>query len=225
MYIRELTLLTRSVEAQAHFYSAILELPTIRTNDSAIITIGRSRLIFHEQEKLNGHYHFAFNIPRNLFNAGKEWVASRTALLADVNGITEFQFLDWNAHAFYFADADGNIAECIARHNLPNDAHAPFTSAYFLSISEIGLPTPHVLQTVNKITRHLPVSVWRGKGSESFTAVGDEEGLFIIAHTGRFWMPTQNIAAVPMETQIFIEGWPNYSIEGLPYTFYGNPSN
>lgn len=224
MHIHELTILTRSPQAQADFYERVLDLPIAKIRGGLVVMVGATRLVFRESATKAGNYHFAFNIPQNLFRACKEWIAQRVPLLADASGATEFLFTDWNAHAFYFTDADGNIVECIARHRLQNNANPPFKSQYLLSVSEIGLPTHDVLRTVNLLTHHLPLAVWRGKGSESFTAVGDEEGLFIIVHAGHAWLPTADVSAVPMETKIVVQGWTDYDFFGLPYSIRGTAS-
>lgn len=49
-------------------------------------------------------------------------------------------FPDWNAKSVYFYDAEENILEFIARHNLDEPTNdATFTSNHIKRISEIGI--------------------------------------------------------------------------------------
>jgi len=222
MRIVELTLQSKDIAAQRAFYHDLLGLPVIADGGQQItFQAGHTQLRFEQANSaLPSVYHFAFNIPENQFMQAKDWLTARTPLAVSPEDPQKevYDFTDWNAHAFYFLDADGNIAEFIARHNLDNASHEPFSENSILGISEIGLATPDVIQTVEVLQQNVGIPVWRGAGSDMFCALGDEYGLFIVVKDGRNWL-SSNRPAVPLPIQVLIEGISNldYHVPGLPF--------
>jgi catechol-2,3-dioxygenase len=223
MRIRELTLQSKDAAAQRAFYHDLLGLPVVE-EDSQHVTFqaGHTRLTFEQAASAlpNSTYHFAFNIPENQIMQAKDWLIARTPLaVAPDNSQQEiYDFTDWNAHAFYFLDGDGNIVEFIARHNLNNASDVPFSEDSLIGVSEMGLATPDVIRTVADLQHNLGLPVWRGAGSDMFSAVGDEHGLFIVVKTGRKWLSSDR-AALPLLAQVVIEGvsGADYAVPGLPF--------
>lgn len=86
---------------------------------------------------------YALGVPGHRFAEAAHWLENRVPLLADQNGRVEFFFEQWNAHAIYFRDADGNIGELIARHNLETNSEEPFGARSLLGVSEIGWVFDH----------------------------------------------------------------------------------
>lgn len=218
MQITELHLVTQHVAAQKTFYHEVLELPLVAESPTSfMVQAGTSRLTFVETtEPLPSIYHVAFNIPENQLAAAKIWLKQRAPLLQNGDS-DEWVFPDWNAHTVYYLDADGNILEAIARHNLPTASTQPFTAQSFLSISEIGLAAPDVRAFCQQLQTDLGVERWRGNDTH-FAAVGDEEGLFIVAVNGRPW--NGNAApAQPLPTTVVLQGQDEKIVEftGLPY--------
>ena len=206
MDIRELRLVTSDLAMQRDFYAHCLSLTaSIATPDRLTLQIGTSRLIFI-QAPLDAHqiYHFAFNIPSQQFAEAKAWIARRVPLLTDHSGADEFYFEAWNAHALYFSDSAGNIVELIARHTLASQSHQPFTAESLLSVSEIGLVTDNVLDTVDLLHRRLGVSSYQGTESDEFAAVGDEAGRLIVVKRGRIWFPDTNKPAAIMPVSVTV---------------------
>ncbi|HUS15232.1 MAG TPA: hypothetical protein VM536_09470 [Chloroflexia bacterium] len=218
MQIRELQLLTTHLAAQQEFYTRVLDLPCVGA-DPLTVQAGRSRLRFTEPAAgPAGVYHFAFNIPRNQFAAAKAWVSARVPLLRDSTGTDTFHSEGWNADMVYFADPAGNILEFIARHTLATDAPGPFTAASILSISEIGLATEDVPATVQWLETAVGVPVYNGPGSDTFTPVGDAEGLFIVVKQGRIWVPDTGIPAELLPVQVTVEAsGAGQTLTGPPY--------
>ncbi len=95
----------------------------------------------------------------------------------------------------YFLDPAGNILEFIARHTLKNDAPGDFTAKDILCASEIGIVSPDVVATADQLCDAAKIGRYHG-GSEDFTAVGDEHGLFIVVKTGRKWFSSDRAAEV-----------------------------
>ena len=151
--------------------------------------------------------HFAFNIPENLFSEAVVWLRERAPLLTDTDGSeTLFDFTSWNAHAVYFTDPDGNIAELIARHTLKNSRREHFE---ILGMSEIGLVTDDVPRTATS----LGLSPYR-QGSPQFQPVGDEEGLLIIVERNRPWYPDNRYPAQPIPFSVMFNDGVTFSSSG-----------
>lgn len=218
MQITEIQLQTAHLAEQKAFFHQTLELPLLAESPTSFtVQAGASTITFHATtDPLPSIYHFAFNIPENQLAAAKQWLASRVKLLR--NGERdEWFFPDWNAHAVYYLDPAGNILEFIARHNLPTATPRPFSWQSILSISEIGLVTPNVHDFCQQLHTQLGVTRWRGNDTD-FAAVGDEEGLFIVAVTGRPWNGTES-PAQPLPTKVVLRGAPSSAVAfaRLPY--------
>ena len=119
---------------------------------------------------------------------------------------TLFDFANWNAHAIYFTDPDGNIAELIARHTLPSSRRDSFE---ILGISEIGLVTDDVPGTVAQ----LGLPAYR-QGSPQFQPVGDEEGLLILVQRDRPWYPDNRHTAQPIPFSVTLANGAAFSDSG-----------
>lgn len=192
MNIEALTLHTRSIAQQRAFYGETLGLNIEKVSDDALtLRAGSTRLSFVQDGTFDGGYHFAFNIPENQFDAARVWLEERAELLADGAGEKVFFFEDWNAHSAYFRDADGNIAELIARHSLPssNNRDTDFDANEILNVSELGLPVAAVPGAVRDLRGQFGLALY-GESSETFAPLGNEEGLLIVVPTGRHWFPT-----------------------------------
>jgi len=193
MQITRLELQTPDLKEQALFYGETLGLDTrILAGAQVIIRAGATELVFTQAEK-NQHspYHFAFNMPENQFETAIKWTAMRADLLADESGNTTFDFGNWNSHSLYFKDAAGNILELIARHDLKN-ASDEFG---ILSVSEMGLATENVPALVHLFHEKTGLLPYKDESSETFTAIGDADGLFITVKQGRVWYPNTGIPA------------------------------
>ena len=188
MNISKLELQTSNLLKCKDFYTKVLDLVLLSESDTSFsVKAGATELVFHQTEDPSSKpfYHFAFNIPQNMFQEAKAWLQARVELSKD-DGKEEVHSTNWNSHAVYFDDAVGNILEFIARHQLNNDANGPFSSEHILNVSEIGLPSEDVLKTVAELTRQLNLSTFR-EPSTTFAPVGDEDGLFIVSKFGRVW--------------------------------------
>lgn len=212
MYITELRLKTPDPTALRSFYAETLGFPLLESSaDSLAVQAGASRLIF--KRGTGGPYHFAFNIPENQIEMARDWLIGRGLKLRLQEGNQPFRFEAWDAHGLYFDDPDGNILECIARHTLSNPSSFPFSEASFLNISEIGLAADDVLATVNGLTSALDLLVYSGAGSDAFTAVGNENGLFIVVKRGRIWYPDTGIPAEIHPVTVRVMGVPEASFQ------------
>jgi len=219
MNITGLELLSRDLPAQKDFYANVLELPTALTSAGLEVKAGRTDILFTQAPAdFDGAYHFAFNIPNNQFHAAKEWVSSRLPLLCDESGRVEFASENWNSHSVYFKDAAGNVLEFIARHNLQDAVDGDFDSRHILNVSEIGLPSEDVVTFANELCTRLSLSVFRQQRNETFTPVGDDNGLFILPIKDRIWIPNSGVPArlLPVKVRGEANGQ-SWEVRGVPY--------
>jgi len=221
MNITYLELPTKDLHAQWEYYSSVLELPVRMFEASLEVMVGTSTLLFTKADSdFDGAYHFAFNIPENQFRAAKEWISSRLSLLRDETGKDEFESESWNSNSVYFKDAAGNVLEFIARHNLENTIEEDFDSSQILNISEIGLPSEDVVAWANELCTKLNISVFKQEPNENFTPIGDDNGLLILPHVDRIWIPNSSIPAKLLPVRVM--GTANekeWEIRGVPYEF------
>jgi catechol 2,3-dioxygenase-like lactoylglutathione lyase family enzyme len=223
MNISYLELSAKDLPAQRDFYANVLELPV--TLDSAILEVKAGKTVLHFTQapsEFNGAYHFAFNIPENQYQAAKQWITSRVPLLQDKNGQEDFKSESWTSTSLYFLDAAGNVLEFIARHNLQNAAAGDFNSSQILNVSEIGLPSEDVVALVNEIGTRLGLPVFKQEPNESFTPIGDDNGLLILPAKDRIWMPDSGVPAklLPVKVKGEAKGR-EWEVRGVPYEILG----
>lgn len=216
----ELKLSAQELARQRVFYTEILGLELLeQTPKSFTVKAGFTALRFDASAAEFSPYHFAFNIPENKLTEAKAWLLARVELL-EQDGQDQFVSESWNAEQVYFLDADGNILEFIARHELPNASSEPFGSAHISNVSEIGYVVPDVAKTVDALNR-LSLTPYRKPG-EKFAAVGDAYGLLIVAEINRPWFPTEVSAGVtPLELTLRSAKSFDYTEPGLPYRLRG----
>jgi len=219
MNITYLELQTKDMQAQRDFYSNVLALPVELSSDTLKVRAGTTTLIFTQSDSnFDGVYHFAFNIPENQIRAAKEWISKHISLLQDETGEDEFSSENWNSQSIYFKDAAGNILEFIARHNLKNDASSAFGSSQILNISEIGLSSQDVIAFANNLCSTLNLSVFKQEPAETFTPVGDDNGLFILPVKGRIWYPNTGVPAKLLPVKVKGNaGGKEWEVRGVPY--------
>ncbi|MBV6479170.1 MAG: hypothetical protein HGGPFJEG_01931 [Ignavibacteria bacterium] len=190
MFIKEIFLYTSDPESLKKFYIDKLGFNLINfSREELSFEAGESIVRFIQiRDSVKPFYHFAFNIPSNIFLEAKEWIKSKDIMLIPLNGEDEFNFISWNAHSFYFYDAAGNIVEFIARHNLRNDTFKKFDIESIINVSEIGLPVKDVGNTFQLLNEKLSIPHFSGD-MKTFEAAGNEDGLLIIVNEGRKWFP------------------------------------
>lgn len=205
MNIISLQLLTNNLKQTHEFYSKILGLEIIESQEDCItFKAGSSTLTFIQSPIPDPLYHFAFNIPSNKFEEALAWMEAKVEILpvSDTSKIADYT--NWNAKAFYFFDFTGNIVELIARFDLNNYSDQPFTSSSIAEISEIGIVVDDVYNRSEEITstHHLPIFSKQPR-LENFAAIGDDNGLFIVVDKQKNWFPT-NLQAKPFPAKATI---------------------
>jgi catechol 2,3-dioxygenase-like lactoylglutathione lyase family enzyme len=208
MKIRQIELQTHLLEKLKHFYTEVLGLMLANERPGSFtLYIGESRLRFTSAaDGEEPFYHFAFNIPENQLEEAFIWARERVQILQGADGTELFDFPNWNAHAFYFADPAGNILECIARHDLNNASDHQFSATSLECISEIGLPVQKPLAFCNRVASELGSPFFdRSTSSDQFAAMGDDNGLLIVVPLTKKWIPTDQLVQ-PHPVHVIVDG-------------------
>lgn len=219
MLIKRLELPALDLVAQRDYYAYVLDLPAHLEDDYLLVKAGKTDIIFTQAPSdWTGQYHFCFNIPENQFLQAKVWLSKRIPLLKDAQGNDEFKSESWNAASLYFKDTAGNILEFIARHDQKNATEIPFNSEQILQVSEIGLPSKDVISFAKELCEMLGVSVYRQELNETFTPIGDEDGLFILPVENRIWYPNTGVPArmLSVKVDVAVNG-KEFKLSGVPY--------
>jgi catechol-2,3-dioxygenase len=136
--------------------------------------------------------HFAVNVPPDRFDEAVAWARGQAELIED-----DVPFELWRARAAYYFDPAGNLVELIARERVPGDE-------LLIEVSEVGLPVADVGAAVEFLETELGLPHFSGD-RESFSAVGDDHGLFILVPVGRAWLFTDRPAS-HAPVRVTIEG-------------------
>jgi catechol-2,3-dioxygenase len=191
MHIMELRLHAHDLDAQRRFFGQTFGISPVSASPQYLsFQIGHTRLTFEHAPAGSGIYHYALHLPEHQFDDAVAWLSARSPLLQNRAGQHRFFFEQWNAHAVYFADGDGNLGELIARHDQPSTRSAPFSGEALLGVNEIGLVVDEVPATVAKLHQACGITPYQDASNPEFTAVGDMDGLFIVVKQGRPWLPT-----------------------------------
>lgn len=211
MEIIDIRLLTGDIEATEEFYSKKLLLPVVSKEPVSItFGVGTSLLTFELFQDAKCVYHVAFNIPRNKLEEAFRWLEPRVKIQPATASSPYADFSNWNAHALYFYDNNGNILECIARHKLNNTTEAAFDQGSFLCISEMGIVCDSVVDEVSHFSSQLGLEPFTKQPvMDNFAALGDDNGLLIFVGHQRNWYPT-DIPSVSHPSEIRIRH--HYSI-------------
>lgn len=212
MKIKRLTIETLYLQTLKEFYSSILELPvSIIDENEIVVQIGSSELIITEGIEKEAVYHFAINIPANKIEEARSWLMRKVKLLWINDDNSEIaNFSTWHAQSVYFYDPAGNILELISRHDLKNENPEVFSSAQFLSLSEVGLVfnQDKMEQKTMELQRRYGLTFFAKQAPlPHFKAFGDDEGLFIAVPENRNWYPTDKPSGIfPMTIEFENDG-------------------
>lgn len=155
MKITKVKLYVHDVQKMQQFYVDLLGFALLeRTADHFTIAMGESRMTFEKlSSKIPKQYHFALNIPSNLFQQAKIWAKEHVGLL-DSEGQDEVYFEFLKAYSCYFYDPEGNIVEFIARQEInPKHAEVNFSVEQVLHIGEINLTSDNIQTIAEKLTK------------------------------------------------------------------------
>jgi catechol 2,3-dioxygenase-like lactoylglutathione lyase family enzyme len=192
------------VPAGAAFFRDVLGLPV----DGGLVQVGRSRLrLVPAADAVPATQHLAFSVPGDAGRAAHDWLAQRVELLGH-DGEDLFEASpSWDACSSYFLGADGTVLELIARRRLPERLGGDtFGPRHLLAISEVGVPVTSVVEARRRLAREAGSAPFGGPGSETFSAVGDDDGLLVLVAPGRAWFPTRDHLARPSRLVVDLSG-------------------
>jgi hypothetical protein len=142
------------------------------------------------------------------------WMEKSVVIVTDADGLKTHHFDSWNADAFYFFDASGNIAEFIVRYDLQNDNQADFDISRVLCANEIGMPSQNIAKLNEHLNQEMKTDLWKGD-LDRFGVHGDQEGLFLLPNykIKEVWFPTRvKIQPEPFEAIMEADG-KKYEVE------------
>ncbi|GAB2576790.1 VOC family protein [Spirosoma areae] len=194
MKILELDLYTANLETTRLFYVRRLGLPMLSHSPTHLtVLIGWTRLTFRLIDQPVAPYHLAINVPRGslevlMYYFDLDYLPTQPSGV-DAPTKTIADFPNWRAKACYFQDAAGNLLEFIARTDLNLDDPNLTLTDLFQGVSEIGIATEDVTGTTDQIQRRFGVKQFaKTTPAPNFNALGDDNGLFILARVGRNWL-------------------------------------
>lgn len=201
MKITQIELFIANFKETIAFYENQLQWELMDITDKkAIFRIGESLLVLHQDEESKHYYHFALNIPPNLFQSAKHWVQQRVALSTE-DGEDEANFTESKADAFYFEDPAGNIIEYIARHvTIPHAKEQEFTPQHLVGISEIGVSAGEMRPVLDKLVEMgiAPRNNQEIHDSTYLNFMGEREdgNYIIVGPVGRRWIFSDKLGKV-----------------------------
>jgi catechol 2,3-dioxygenase-like lactoylglutathione lyase family enzyme len=207
------------LEAARAFYAGVLQLAALPAASGLAFSAGPTRLALRaapaEQQP---RYHLAFSVPLARFDAARRLVAAHTPLIT-AGGDEVIVHASWDAVAFYFRDPAGSILECIARRGEPADDPLAPQAPAIGSVCEVGVVVDDVPAMAATLRGALRVAPFRGSEGETFTALGDSEGLLIVVQRGREWYPSTGLAAepAPLQLAVTLDDGSRRRISGPPY--------
>ena len=204
MHIAAVRLASADLAAQRELFVERLGLEQLAAPAGALaVRVGQSTLAFEPGDP--SPQHVAFRIPSAAYADALDWLGERTTLLPNDHGGREHPFPAWNADAMYFRDADGNVLELIAHHDLDDTYDPPFGPGDLLAIGEVGVPADDVPLFLADVERRHGIRRWSGDGV-GFAAAGDKRGSLIVVPRGRPWHPVPGADATAPPAAIEIAG-------------------
>ncbi|MED3910733.1 VOC family protein [Peribacillus simplex] len=201
MIINKVTLYSPAWNEMRNFYVDVLGFELIsQTDDGFEMKAGESVLEikkYHHQEK--PFYHFAMNIPTNLFTSAKAWAKSKVELTRE-DDEDEVFFSYSDAHAFYFLDPSGNIVEFISRYSVsPTSEAESFSVQNVLCISEINITTDEVRALGNQlISNGVPVRNGEEIREDGLNFMGEHEAgsFLLLGPRKRRWIFSDKVSEI-----------------------------
>lgn len=208
MKITKVKLYVHDMQKMEQFYVELLGFTLLeRTADYFTIVVGESRMTFEKiPSKMPKQYHFALNIPSNLFQQAKIWANEHVGLL-DSEGQDEVYFEFLKAYACYFYDPEGNIVELIARQEInPKHAEVNFSVEQVLHIGEINL-TSDDIQTIAEKLKKYAINPIANKeiqlDSLNFLGNYEDGANILLGPSGRLWYFSDKKAVIsPISIEI-----------------------
>lgn len=202
MKINKTILYVHNLKQMMAFYGEKLGFHILEKSPKGFqIAVGNSILAFElVSTKVQKQYHFAFNIPSNLFEDAKVWIQKKYIPLLTHQGKDEVFFQNINAHSLYFYDPEENVVEFIARHDVnPIVEVDKFSVQTIIDIGEMNLTTDDLLHVGEQLMDiGIPVRNNESIDETSLNFMGEiEDGVhLLLGPSKRNWFFSQKDAIV-----------------------------
>lgn len=220
MKILGLLLNTHRLEAQKDFYVRTLSLPLVETTESAFaVQAGDTKLVFTLAEAgLNPSYYFAFKVAQERFASIKDQLSQRVTLLKR-QGRDVFETTVQKAQAVYCSDPANNLLAVMAERGLLDQKVISANPLNILGVSEVGVAVDDVNSIAQYLQSTLGISAYANNPS-LLTAVGSEDGRFIIVKRGQPWFPTDDLRAEVYPLSVTVAGTVYATDKLADYPYY-----
>ncbi|MGE7114596.1 VOC family protein [Lysinibacillus sp. NPDC047702] len=208
MKITRVKLYAYDLHKMKEFYSTQLGFSLIKnTDDYFSVAVGESTITFEKvHASVQKQYHFALNIPCNLFQQAKGWVKEHAEILFSAEE-DEVYFATLKAFSCYFYDPEENIIELIARQEVNSKIDSlSFSTEHVLNIGEMNITTDTIYLVANKLKEYGIIPMNNNEiRVDSLTFMGNyEDGAnLLLGPSERIWYFSNKKAIVsPMEIEI-----------------------
>jgi len=190
--ITKVKLYAYDLHKMKEFYSTQLGFSIIKNTDHYFtVAVGESTITFEKiPASVQKQYHFALNIPYNLFQQAKSWVKERAEILSSAEE-DEVYFDTLKAFSCYFYDPEENIIELIARQEVnPKIDAMSFSSEHVLSIGEMNITTDTIYLVANTLKKYGIIPMNNNEiCADSLTFMGNyEDGAnLLLGPSERIW--------------------------------------
>lgn len=198
--LNKILIYTNKIAEVKAFYVDDLGFDLIKDeHDYFSISVGPSDLTFVYSDTLtNPYYHFAFDIPPEMFAEIKDWLRQRVELLTE-EGQDEIYFSGFDAKSVYFYDPAQNIVEFMARNEHRNKTQANYFAVQeILGISEIGLvinDLEHSMRTLKKYN-YSNIANYIDEDSLNFIFNNNESNYLLLTKADRRWLFSDKLAKI-----------------------------
>ena len=207
MNIEHVRMLASNFEETKQFYSQQLEIPLVNEGTSAFtLQFGQTTVTFEKALKdAQPFYHFALNVPANLFDEAKKWAKERVDLLLE-DCEDEVYFKNINAKSLYFEDPAGNIVEFICRLSDSAESEVPFSPLSLIKMSEMSIVVPDKQKALPSL-HHIDIYERSNNDVEydGLTFMGDvkDATYLLFVNEGRRWFFSQKPSkSYPVKIQL-----------------------
>jgi catechol-2,3-dioxygenase len=208
MKLLEIEILSNNLIKTEKFYSEVFDFDLeLKSDEILIYKVGTSKLIFKKSKIENPIYHFAFEIPQNVFEESIKWISNKVNLIKLEDNSVVAKFEDWNAKSIYFFDNNKNILEFITRFDNDESDEPKFDKNQIIKISEIAFVAENVSSLAKLLLKKYNLGYFAKQiQTDFFSVLGGNDGLFILVAENRNWYPT-NISAkkYPIKVKIGVE--------------------
>jgi len=212
MHLSSVSIPTDDADQAELFYGSVLGLPARREDRHVVVTVGSTQLRLGPPSP-GAVDHLAITVPADAFDDARRWLAERVALLS-LDGQDQFEGApSWDSRSVYFPGPSRCVLEIIARRRLPaTGGGEPFGPQHLLCVSEVGVTVPDVPAAVARLRREAGLEVFGEGVGETFAAVGDDDGLVVLAAEGRAWFPTADLRATASPRSVVATGAPDSAL-------------